>query len=166
VALADFPAERFAFVGFLPRKRAERRRMLDALAGLSMALVVFEAPHRIRETLADLAERLGSRRALLVRELTKVHEQVLRGTAAEIGAALGEAPRGEVTLVIEGTRGGAATGVTEDAAGRQGADRQPPELLLKRLVAGGLSRRDVARVLELVYAMPSRTAYKMAIGEE
>jgi 16S rRNA (cytidine1402-2'-O)-methyltransferase len=140
--------------------------MLDALAGLSMALVMFEAPHRIRDTLADLAERFGDRRLLLARELTKMHEQVLRGTAAEIASVLDDAPRGEVTLVIEGAPKTPASGATPAGAARQVPDGHPPELLLKQLLDKGLSRRDAARVLEIVCAMPARAAYRMAVGRE
>ncbi|MDR7545264.1 MAG: 16S rRNA (cytidine(1402)-2'-O)-methyltransferase [Armatimonadota bacterium] len=153
VSLADFPAERFAFVGFLPRRGAERRRMLEAVAGMPLALVMFEAPHRVREALDDLARVFGERRLVLVRELTKVHEQVLRGTASEVRAALGEAARGEVTLVIEG------------APPARAAARQSPEQFLRDLLARGLSRRDAARALEVAYGLPSREAYRMATGE-
>jgi 16S rRNA (cytidine1402-2'-O)-methyltransferase len=163
VGLADFPAAQFAFVGFLPRQRAARRRLLEGLTGLPMAPVLFETPHRLREALADLAEAFGDRRMLLARELTKVHEQVLRGTAAEILAALDDVPRGEVTLVVEGAQPSRGA---RGSAGEQGVDRPPPELLLKALLAKGLTRRDAGRVLEVVYGMPSRDAYKLAAGDE
>ena len=162
VTLADFPAACFAFVGFLPRRRGERIRMLEALSDLSMALVIFEAPHRVREALNDIAGVLGQRRVMLVREMTKIHEEVLRGTAAEVREALSSAPRGEITLVVEGAPAASAADVRLDAAARQGADPQPPEVLLKRLLEQGLSRRDAAPVLEVVYGMLSRVAYRMA----
>jgi len=172
VALADFPAERFAFVGFLPRGRAERRRMLEALAALPMALVMFEAPHRVREALDDLARVFGDRRLMLVRELTKVHEQVLRGAAREVQAALGDTVRGEVTLVIAGAP--AAPGRRDDAGAKQpreaeglvGATRQSPEQFLRSLLARGLSRRDAARALEVAYGLPPREAYRMAAEQD
>ena len=170
VSLADFPADRFAFVGFPPRRRSERKRMLASLATLPMALVMFEAPHRVRDTLADLEEVLGARRLILARELTKVHEEVLRGTAAEVRAALADVPRGEVTLVIEG-----GAGLPADAGrdGEQGAHEpgraQPPalspEAFLRRLRAQGLSRRDAARALALAYRLPAREAYRLAARE-
>lgn len=151
VALADFPAERFAFVGFLPRRRAERRRMLTSLASLPMALVAFEAPHRVHEALADIEEILGARRMILARELTKVHEEVLRGTAADIRAALADEPRGEITLVVEGGAGSDATPALQ------------PDVFLERLLAQGLSRRDAARALAVAYNLPSREAYRLAV---
>jgi 16S rRNA (cytidine1402-2'-O)-methyltransferase len=164
VTLADFPTERFAFVGFLPRKAAERRRMLEGLVRLPMALVFFETPHRLHAALDDLHEAFGDRRMLLARELTKIHEQVVRGTAEQIRdalrAALGESPKGEVTLVVEGAAGIAAAGSA--ATVEQGAERRPPELILELLLARGISRRDAARVLEIVYGMPARDAYRLA----
>ncbi|MDR7420666.1 MAG: 16S rRNA (cytidine(1402)-2'-O)-methyltransferase [Armatimonadota bacterium] len=164
VVLADFPVERFAFAGFLPRKRAERRRVLESLVRLPMALVFFETPHRVHAALDDLRDVFGDRRMVLARELTKVHEQVVRGTPADLRealrAALGESPRGEVTLVVEGAAGTAAG--PAGAAAEQGAERRPPELFLELLLARGISRRDAARVLEIVYGMPAREAYRLA----
>ncbi len=152
VALADFPAERFAFVGFLPRGRGERRRLLDSLARLPMALVAFEAPHRIREALVDMARAFGGRRMLLARELTKVHEEVLRGSADEVREALGEAPRGEITLVIEGTGASTADPDREESA----------EAFLERLLEAGLSRRDAAAALAIAFRMKPKEAYRLA----
>jgi 16S rRNA (cytidine1402-2'-O)-methyltransferase len=158
VALADFPVGRFAFLGFLPRQAGERRRLLASVAALPLALVAFEAPHRIRRTLEDLAAQLGERRLVLARELTKLHEEVLRGTPAEVLARLAERPRGEITLVVEG-----AAERRADAAAA-GGDREPPERFLDRLLARGLSRRDAARAVAAAYGMSARAAYRLAAG--
>jgi 16S rRNA (cytidine1402-2'-O)-methyltransferase len=158
IGLADFPAASFAFVGFLPRRRVERARLLASLAPLPMALVFFEAPHRIRATLAELEDALGPRRVALARELTKVHEEVLRGTVAEVRARLDEAPRGEVTLVVEGFAGAAAP----PAGARAAADPGAPEAFVRRLIDEGLSRRDAARAASAAFAMPPREAYRLA----
>ncbi|MGH2406013.1 MAG: 16S rRNA (cytidine(1402)-2'-O)-methyltransferase [bacterium] len=153
VALADFPAGAFAFLGFPPRRPNERKRFLSALADLPMALVIFEAPHRIHETLSDIEEILGPRRAVMARELSKMHEEILRGTAAEIRAALATSPRGEVTLVIEGsTATGRETAVTPMLT---------PQAFIKRLRTEGLSRRDTARALAAAYHMRARDAYRL-----
>ncbi len=167
VSLADFQADRFAFVGFLPAKPGERRRVLASLAGLPMALVLFEGPHRVRATLTDIEEILGPRRVVLARELTKVHEEILRGTAAEVRAALPAAPRGEVTLLVEGARESGARGQPGEPAGPgpAGGARPSPEEFAARLVAHGLSRRDAARALAEAYGLPSRDAYRIASGE-
>jgi 16S rRNA (cytidine1402-2'-O)-methyltransferase len=92
--------EGFCFTGDLPRKPGELRRFFEGLRPADRPTVAFESPHRVRRALAAMAEVLPGRRLALARELTKVHEQVLRGTAAEVLEALGEPVRGEITLVI------------------------------------------------------------------
>ncbi len=104
LALSGFYAQRFAFLGFLPRKAGPAGEVLRPYAESSMSLVLFESPHRFRKTLALAGEVLGERRAAVCRELTKSHQQIWRGsllappTEAEVPA------KGEVTLVIEGQR--------------------------------------------------------------
>jgi 16S rRNA (cytidine1402-2'-O)-methyltransferase len=104
LSISGLATDRFLFLGFLPRKAGQRRQALADVAGLRATLVSFEAPHRLRETLTDAREVLGGgRRCAVCRELTKLHEEVWRGTLA--GAAVewaGREPRGEFTLVIEG----------------------------------------------------------------
>jgi 16S rRNA (cytidine1402-2'-O)-methyltransferase len=78
------------------------RRLLATLAGQPRPAVAFDSPHRIKKSLALIAEALPERQVTMARELTKIHEQVLRGTASEVAAALGDVVRGEVTLVISG----------------------------------------------------------------
>lgn len=106
LAVAGLPTARFCFEGFLPARSRERRTALARLATESRTLVLFEAPHRIVETLADLVEEFGGDRAAVVaRELTKAHETIYRGTLAEIAALAAGEPnfqRGELTLVIQG----------------------------------------------------------------
>lgn len=92
----------FTFLGYLPRKPGEMRRLLQGIAAEARPSVAFESPYRARKSLALIAEVLPDRQVTLARELTKVHEQVLRGTAAEVAEALGEKVRGEITLVISG----------------------------------------------------------------
>jgi 16S rRNA (cytidine1402-2'-O)-methyltransferase len=102
LALAGLPTDRFLFAGFLPAKAGERRRMLEELRAVPASLILFEAPQRLAESLADLSTVLGPRPAAVARELTKLHEEVRRGDLAFLAAAYaGEPPpRGEVTLVI------------------------------------------------------------------
>src|SRR5207245_440193 len=97
------PPARFAFEGFLSRKPGERRRRLEAIAGDDRTLVFFEAPGRVVAALEAMLEVLGPRRAAVARELTKVHEEVLRATLPELIAGLqGEEVKGEVAIVVEG----------------------------------------------------------------
>ena len=93
----------FTFVGYLPRKPGDMRRLLRTLVDDPRPAVAFESPYRARKSLALIDEVLPDRPVTLARELTKLHEQVLRGTAAEVAAALGEKVRGEITLVIGGS---------------------------------------------------------------
>jgi 16S rRNA (cytidine1402-2'-O)-methyltransferase len=103
LAVAGIPAERFLFLGFLPRTGSARRALLTSVAGSPFALVAYEAPHRLVDTLADVAEVLGERAMAVACELTKLYEEVRRGTAGELLAYFeGHRPRGEFTLVIEG----------------------------------------------------------------
>jgi 16S rRNA (cytidine1402-2'-O)-methyltransferase len=104
VAAAGFAGPGFRFVGYLPRKAGELRRLLEGLAGEEAPTVAFESPHRLRRSLEVVAEVLPRRRLALARELTKLHEEIRRATAAELLASLGERVRGEVTLVISGCR--------------------------------------------------------------
>jgi len=101
--VSGLPTDAFAFVGFLPPKPGARRRRLEELAERRETVVAFESPHRIDACLAQLEEVWGERRIALARELTKVHEEVLRGTAREVRSALTpERRRGEMVLVLEG----------------------------------------------------------------
>ncbi len=102
LSVAGFAGPGFTFVGYLPRKPGEMRRLMQALAGDSRPVVAFESPFRIRKSLALIAEVLPDRALTLGRELTKLHEEVLRGTAAEVAGALGDKVKGEITLVISG----------------------------------------------------------------
>jgi 16S rRNA (cytidine1402-2'-O)-methyltransferase len=103
LSIAGAPGPGFTFLGYLPRKPGEMRRLLQRLTDDPRPAVAFESPYRARKSLALIAEVLPDRPITLARELTKVHEQVLRGTASEVSAALGEKVRGEITLVIGGT---------------------------------------------------------------
>lgn len=103
LAVSGLPVDRFCFEGFLPRKVGERRRRLGALATEERTIVLFEAPHRLEEFLADAAAALGDdRRVACCRELTKPHEEVFRGTLDEALSWARDGVRGECTVVIEG----------------------------------------------------------------
>ncbi|MFF5161053.1 16S rRNA (cytidine(1402)-2'-O)-methyltransferase [Streptomyces sp. NPDC000348] len=103
LALSGLPVDRFCFEGFLPRKAGERLGRLREVAGERRTLVYFEAPHRLDDTLAAMAEVFGGeRRAAVCRELTKTYEEVRRGPLAELAAWAAEGVRGEITVVVEG----------------------------------------------------------------
>ncbi|WP_435527879.1 16S rRNA (cytidine(1402)-2'-O)-methyltransferase [Microbacterium aurantiacum] len=103
LALSGLPTDRFAFEGFLPRKSGERRTVLRQLAAEARTMVFFDSPSRVAASLTDIAEVFGpDRRVALARELTKMYEEVLRGTAAEVAEQARDGIRGEVVLVVEG----------------------------------------------------------------
>ena len=156
LSAAGLPAERFAFEGFLATKGKERRQRLEALQRESRAIVLYEAPHRLQQTLADLAEVLGGNRSLvLARELTKLHEEFWRGTIEEAIArynCIGQ-PKGEFTLVIAGRQEDKAAAISELELKAELQD------LLKR----GMSRSEASRHLAAETAMPRRQIYKLAL---
>ena len=102
LAASGLPTDDFRFAGFLPAKSGARQRFLKQLAGETTTLIVYESPHRILESLDDIQQVMGDRRVVLARELTKLHEEFLRGSAGEILNALRARPaiKGEITLVI------------------------------------------------------------------
>ena len=102
LSVAGYGGPGFTFVGYLPRKPGEMRRLLATLVDNPRPAVAFESPYRIKKSLALVADTLPERSLTVTRELTKVHEEVLRGTASEVLAALGDRTRGEFTLVISG----------------------------------------------------------------
>src|SRR5438132_4679451 len=102
LSIAGYGGPGFTFLGYLPRKPGEMRRLMESLRDDPRPAVAFESPFRIRKSLERVAESLPERSITLTRELTKLHEEVLRGTASEVIAALGDRVRGEFTLVISG----------------------------------------------------------------
>ncbi len=101
LAISGLPTNRFTYIGFLPRKPGERRRQLDSVVGEPGTIIVLETPHRLRAALGDILLTLGDRRVAICRQLTKLHEEVFRGTISQALEYFTE-PRGEFTLVIEG----------------------------------------------------------------
>jgi 16S rRNA (cytidine1402-2'-O)-methyltransferase len=103
LAVSGLPANEFLYVGFLPRRKGDRTRLLESLASESRTLVAYEAPHRLIASLNDMLRALGDRRMAVGRELTKMYEEVFRGTVSQAIQHFGQ-PRGEFTLVVEGNR--------------------------------------------------------------
>jgi 16S rRNA (cytidine1402-2'-O)-methyltransferase len=156
LSAAGMPADRYLFLGFLPRKGAERTRLMARAAAEEWSVVLFEAPSRLAALLRDLAAAAGpARRAMVARELTKLHEELRAGTLAELADYYSETPpRGELTIVMEGTGAPApapdrTTDATEEATA---------------LLAEGLSRREVARRLTETLGMPRNDAYRLVMG--
>ena len=151
LAVSGLPSHQFTFVGFPPRKAGERKRFLQSLSGEPRTLVLFEAPHRVRATLREAVGVFGPRRIAVCRELTKLHQEVFRGTIDEAAAHFAE-PRGEFTLVIEGAEEGAGAGDDAVEAARR---------LLTSLAGAGATGKDaVAQAVE-AFGVPRRAAYRL-----
>ncbi|MCL0063644.1 16S rRNA (cytidine(1402)-2'-O)-methyltransferase, partial [Dehalococcoidia bacterium] len=101
LAVSGLTTEQFIHLGFLPRKKGARRKLLQSIAAEPRTIVAFETPHRLRSALVDLGEVLGERRLAICREMTKLHEEIFRGTVSQAIEHFAK-PRGEFTLVIEG----------------------------------------------------------------
>ncbi len=154
LSAAGLETDSFYFGGFLPRKPGERRRLLEQLSHLDTTLVFYEAPHRILETLEDVESAMGGRPVAVARELTKIHEEFLRGTPAAVRQELQGrgAVRGEITLLIG--KGAARSGggaAPEDIAGQ-----------LQRLEQEGMSRMQAVKEIARRLRLPKREVYRLA----
>jgi 16S rRNA (cytidine1402-2'-O)-methyltransferase len=101
LVVSGLPTDQFLYLGFLPRRKGQRQRLLSSIVDEPRTIVAFETPHRLRDALSDIEEILGNRRLSVCRELTKVHEEIFRGRVSQAREHFVE-PRGEFTLVIEG----------------------------------------------------------------
>lgn len=155
LVVSGFPTDRFCMEGFLPRKGDARRRRLDALVRDERTTVVLEAPGRLAATLADLAERAPDRPVAVCRELTKLHEEIWRGTAAEgADAFAGLDVRGEVVVVVGGS--------PADVRGEEPDDAAVAAAVAAR-VAQGDSARDAATAVAGALGVSRRRAYAAAL---
>ena len=150
LAVSGLPTDQFIYLGFLPRKKAERKRLIESVAAEPRTIVAFEAPHRLQESLGDIQEALGDRRLAVCRELTKLHEEVFRGTVSDAIAHFTK-PRGEFTLVING----------------YGGKRNQKELTnffiieeLQRLRYQGVSAKEAVAKLASATRLPKKMLYK------
>jgi 16S rRNA (cytidine1402-2'-O)-methyltransferase len=149
LAVSGLPANQFVYLGFLPRKKGERRRLLGSIDTELWTIIVLEAPHRLLASLADIEEVLGDRKIAVCRELTKVHEEVFRGTVSQAIAHFSQ-PRGEFTLVIAGhSRGEVVIGVTD-----------PIREELRRLRREGIPAKEASARLASTTKIPKKLLYK------
>ena len=154
LVVSGLPTDRFIFEGFLPRTSAQRRTRLAALALDPRTLVLYEAPRRVAGLLRDIGVELGDRRVAVCRELTKLHERVVRGSVSEVLEAVGDEPlRGEVVVVVEGDREGAPRDL-ESALAMAGS-----------LIAEGTRKRDAARLVAAETGVGANEIYRGLIGE-
>lgn len=146
LAVSGLPTDRFTFEGFLPRKHSERLSVLRALAAEPRTMVFFESPNRLAASLADIAAALGDQRRVVVcRELTKLYEEVRRGTAAELAVWAAEGVRGEIVVVVAGAPARAADPETalEQVLALVAAGNRLKDAAAEVAEATGLSKRDL-----------------------
>jgi 16S rRNA (cytidine1402-2'-O)-methyltransferase len=154
LAVSGLPTDRFTFEGFPTRKQGERRRSFEALAGERRTMVFFESPHRLGDTLADMAAAFGAdRRAVVCRELTKLHEEVRRDTLAELAAWAADGSRGEICVVVEGSSGGDDVTSLDDGV----------RLVLERVAAGSRMKEAAAAVADAT-GLSKRDLYEGALA--
>jgi len=150
---SGLPTDSFVYVGFLPRKQADRQQLLASLSREPRTLVAFEAPHRLLDALADIEATFGDRPLAVARELTKLHEEIFRGVVSAARAHFGQKEiLGEVTLVIAG----ATTGAIEKwEEARVRAE-------VGKLIEGGMKTKDAARWVAELSGWPQREVYRVA----
>lgn len=155
VAISGLPPARFVFEGFLPRKSGERRRRLEELRGEQRTMVFYESPHRAAGSIADMAEIFGPRPAAIARELTKMYEEVLRGSLTDLAARLADVPtRGELVVVVGG-------------ALRRDVDVDPQTLAesARRLMDGGMDRRAALQEVAKRSGVPKRVVFDALVDQ-
>lgn len=155
VSIAGLDGRGVRFLGFLPRSGQKRRDALNAISVDEALIVLYESPRRIHKTLVDLAKTCEKRKAVLCRELTKIHEEIVSDTLDELATFCAGEIKGEITLVIEGA---------ENTAEQEMTDERLTELVRKELEKGR-SAKDVATYLSLGIGIQKRKVYQIAIRE-
>ncbi len=159
---SGLPTDQFVYLGFLPRQKSARRKLLQAVADEPRTLVAYEAPHRVRASLDDIAAVLGDRAICVARELTKLYEEFFRGSVTQARARFAQtAPRGEFTLVIAGK--------TEDRfAGRRTEETPWTDARVREavrdLIAAGMPRTDAVKRVARESGRDRRDVYQVAIS--
>lgn len=153
LSVSGMDAQRFVFLGFLPRERKERRELLETVKLLPFTLVVYEAPHRLKKSLKDMLEVLGDRQVVLCRELTKLHEGVTLTTLSALTDRYEkETPLGEFTIVIEGAK-----------QTLSGTDWTTIDEILEALLKEGRSVSSAAKEVAQKFGVPRSTLYRRAL---
>ena len=154
LSASGLPTDGFVFTGFLPAKKQERRSKLQELRSQHHSIVAYEAPHRLDESLRDIREILGERRIVLAREVSKVHEEFLRGPVNEVMGQIEQREiRGEITLVIEGRSG-------ETSTSEEGLRAE-----IDRLKDDGIRVKEIAEILGEKYGYSKREIYRLALEQ-
>jgi 16S rRNA (cytidine1402-2'-O)-methyltransferase len=152
LSAGGLPTDRFAFEGFLPAKKQERRARLQELKNDARTLVFYEAPHRLNESLQDMQQIMGEREIVVGRELSKVHEEFLRGTVSEVVARFADREvKGEITIVVRGSTDGCQVSEAEVKAE------------IRRLGAAGMGVKEISQLLGERHQLSKREVYRMVL---
>jgi len=162
LSASGLPTDSFRFAGFPPARPSARRKFLAALKDEQATVILYEAPHRILETLADVEQVLGPRPVVLARELTKIHQEFLRGDAGEVRRALASRGgiKGEITLLI----GRAQEGTQEPPA--ELPSREELECELRQAIEGGMERVQALKAVARRYGLSKRELYRLLAGHD
>src|SRR5512143_735110 len=156
LTISGFPTEEFVFCGFLPAKQSQRRKFLDELSLEKRTVVVYESPHRIVESMAEMSEIFGQRRMVLAREITKLHEEVMRGTVSEVFEVLIDSKiAGEYVLVVEGRP------EAEDVHREEDAVRE-----IRSLMRKGMGRKEAVKRVAEQYGLSRKELYDRSLEGE
>ncbi len=149
---SGLPTDRFLFEGFLPAKSQERKVKLQGLRADTATLIFYEAPHRLLDALGDMLKILGDREIAIARELTKVHEEFLRGKLSEIVGALTEREiKGEIVIVIQGS------------AGETQVSDEDLQATIRQFAGDGMGVKEIAELLGERYGLAKKEVYKLAL---
>ena len=152
LSASGLPTDRFLFAGFLPEKKTERTAKLQALREVSATMIFYEAPHRLRESLSAMQQILGDRQIVVAREVSKVHEEFLRGTVSEvIGRLVDREVKGEITIVIHGSTGEAQVSQPQLSAE------------IGRLISAGTGVKEIAELLGDRHGLAKREVYRLVL---
>ena len=153
LSASGLPTDRFLFEGFLPAKKQERKNKLKELRDCAATLVFYEAPHRLNDTLGDMQQILGERAIVIAREVSKVHEEFLRGTVSEVIHQLAARDvKGEVTIVVHGSTGEAR--VTEEQLRSD----------IQRLISEGVGVKEISELFGERYGLSKREVYRLTLA--
>jgi 16S rRNA (cytidine1402-2'-O)-methyltransferase len=155
LSVSGLPTDRFVFEGFLSVKKRQRRERLQTLRDETRTLIFYEAPHRLKDTLDDIHELLGDREAVLAREVSKIHEEFLRGPVSTLVRTLDSGHvRGEITLIISGS------------AGESAVDEDRLKAEIRELKSQGLRVKEIAEILGEKFGYPKKDIYRLALRGE
>jgi 16S rRNA (cytidine1402-2'-O)-methyltransferase len=152
LSVSGLPTDRFVFEGFLPAKKQERKAKLGALRNETRTLIFYDAPHRLKESLVDMQEILGDREIVIGREVSKVHEEFLRGMIREVTVQLADREvKGEITIIVRGS--------TDDSR----VSEEELRAAISQLVGGGMGVKAISEFLGERYHISKRKIYQMAL---